>query len=380
MKLGVVIAAAGSGRRMGAEGNKVLLPIHGKPMLQYSIECFDAMEDVTNVVVVTREVDLEPVQDLIKRLEPVKPVQVVPGGAVRQQSVFLGLKALPADTEWVIIHDGARPFLTADLVRRGLEAVREHRAVAIAVPVKDTIKRVREFQVVDTPPRSELWAVQTPQIFSYELIMAAHERAEEQGITATDDCALVEELGHPVQIVPGEYGNIKVTTPEDLPGAQESFVGFGYDVHRLVAGRPLILGGVTIPHDQGLLGHSDADVLTHAIMDALLGAMGEGDIGEHFPDTDPRYAGISSLVLLSQVMELLRERHLAIRNVDAVVLAQKPKLSPWKGAIRASLARAMGVDERRVNVKASTSEGLGFIGRGEGIAAQAAVLLDSRRS
>jgi len=169
-------------------------------------------------VVVTREVDLEPVQDLIKRLEPVKPVQVVPGGAVRQQSVFLGLKALPADTEWVIIHDGARPFLTADLVRRGLEAVREHRAVAIAVPVKDTIKRVREFQVVDTPPRSELWAVQTPQIFSYELIVAAHERAEEQGITATDDCALVEELGHPVQIVPGEYGNIKVTTPEDLPG------------------------------------------------------------------------------------------------------------------------------------------------------------------
>lgn len=168
-------------------------------------------------------------------------------------------------------------------------------------------------------------------------------RPTAQGLVATDDCALVEALGHPVHIVPGEYSNIKITTPEDLPRSDEPAVGFGYDVHRLVADRPLILGGVEIPSEQGLLGHSDADVLTHAVMDALLGALGAGDIGEHFPDTDPQYAGISSMVLLSRVMALVQARGLEVGNADVVVLAQRPKLSPWKAAIRASLAQALGV-------------------------------------
>lgn len=380
MKVGVVIAAAGSGVRMGAECNKVLLSLHGKPMLQYSIELFAGLEEVSSLVIVTRDVDCDLVQGLVEQMGLNGWVQVVPGGAVRQESVLRGLRALPADTEWVIIHDGARPFVTAPVVRRGLEAVREHRAVGVAVPVKDTIKRVQDSLVVDTLPRAELWAMQTPQIFSYELILKAHEQASAQGLVATDDCALVEALGHPVHIVPGEYSNIKITTPEDLPRSDEPAVGFGYDVHRLVADRPLILGGVEIPSEQGLLGHSDADVLTHAVMDALLGALGAGDIGEHFPDTDPQYAGISSMVLLSRVMALVQARGLEVGNADVVVLAQRPKLSPWKAAIRASLAQALGVAETRVNVKASTCEGLGFVGREEGIAAQAAVLLRARRS
>lgn len=380
MKVGVVIAAAGSGLRMGAEGNKVLLPVQGKPMLQYSLECFEAMDEVRDLVVVTREEDQEMVGTLLERMQPTKRIQVVPGGPVRQESVYRGLQALPADTEWVIIHDGARPFITTTAVRRGLEAAREHGAVGLAVPVKDTIKRVRAGVVVDTLPRSELWAMQTPQIFRYELILKAHQEARRRDLVATDDCALVEALGHPVQIVPGEYSNIKVTTPEDLPRREEFSVGSGYDVHRLVPGRPLILGGVEIPFELGLLGHSDADVLTHAVMDALLGALGAGDIGEHFPDTDSSYAGISSMALLARVMELVRSRGWEVSNADAVVLAQRPKLTPWKGAIRTSLAQALGVFEARVNIKASTSEGLGFVGRGEGIAAQAVVMLRSARS
>jgi len=374
-KVAVVIAAAGSGRRMGAGENKVLLPLDGKPMLQHSIECFAAMDEVSEIVVVTRSEDLEAVRSLAAGIAARRPVQVVTGGETRQESVFLGLKALPGDTDWVIIHDGARPFITAELVRRGLAAVRRHLAVGLAVPVKDTIKRVREGRVVDTPPRAELWAVQTPQLFSYQLILRAHEQARQKGLRATDDCALVEALGEPVHIVPGEYANIKVTTPEDLPPPEDSLVGFGFDVHRLVPGRPLVLGGVEIPFELGLLGHSDADVLTHAVMDALLGAMGEGDIGEHFPDTDPSYAGISSLLLLERVMGLVRERSLTVGNVDAVIVAQRPKLTPWKAAIRGKLAQALGTAERQVNIKASTSEGLGFTGRGEGIAVQAVVSL-----
>ncbi|HHT43059.1 MAG TPA: 2-C-methyl-D-erythritol 4-phosphate cytidylyltransferase [Firmicutes bacterium] len=377
MKIGVIVAAAGSGQRMGAEGNKVLLPLHGKPMLQYSLECFHSLEEIVDLVVVSREADLELVKDLAEKACPGRVVQVVPGGAERQESVYKGLKALPPDTDWAIIHDGARPFLTQDMVRRGLAAAREYGAVALAVPVKDTIKQVREGVIVDTPPRQELWAAQTPQIFRYELILRAHEQAREQGTSATDDCALVEALGHPVYVAQGDYGNVKITTPDDLPGSAVGAVGFGYDVHRLVPGRKLILGGVEIPFDRGLLGHSDADVLTHAVMDALLGAMGEGDIGELFPDTDPRYAGISSLVLLSQVRGLMQKRSFAVANLDAVILAQQPKLSPWKEAIRARLASELGVSESRINIKASTTEGLGFVGREEGIAVQAVVMLRS---
>ncbi|HAI53077.1 MAG TPA: 2-C-methyl-D-erythritol 4-phosphate cytidylyltransferase, partial [Firmicutes bacterium] len=197
-KVAVVIAAAGSGRRMGAGENKVLLPLDGKPMLQHSIECFAAMDEVSEIVVVTRSEDLEAVRSLAAGIAARRPVQVVTGGETRQESVFLGLKALPGDTDWVIIHDGARPFITAELVRRGLAAVRRHLAVGLAVPVKDTIKRVREGRVVDTPPRAELWAVQTPQLFSYQLILRAHEQARQKGLQATDDCALVEALGEPV--------------------------------------------------------------------------------------------------------------------------------------------------------------------------------------
>lgn len=376
MIIGVVIAAAGSGRRMGAQGNKVLLPLRGKPVLSHSLACFGSMDEVSELVVVTSSVDQEAITELVQEVAENKATKVVLGGAERQDSVYLGLKALSSYTDLVIIHDGARPFITPKLVRKGLEAAREHGAVAIAVPVKDTIKRVQASLVVETPNRAELWAIQTPQIFDYGLVLRAYEEAREKGVLATDDCGLVEAMGHLVHIVEGSYANIKITTPEDLPGAGGACsMGFGYDVHRLVAGRPLILAGVEIPHEKGLLGHSDADVVTHALMDALLGAMGRGDIGELFPDTDPRYKGISSLTLLNEVLNIIRQEQLVINNIDITIMAQKPKLGAWKSVMRKKLAQVLASTEGQINIKATTTEGLGFVGREEGIAAQVVVSL-----
>ncbi len=377
MKVGVIIAAAGSGTRMGGEDNKVLLPLDGKPVLEHSLECFSSMDEVSELIVVTRDCDQEAINKLVKERVSHKKTRVVLGGAQRQDSVYLGLKALALDTEWVIIHDGARPYITPNLVRKGLKGVYEHQAVGIAVPVKDTIKKVRNGLVIETPPRSELWAMQTPQIFAYDLVLEAHDKAKEDGIIATDDCALLEALGHPVYIVEGDYSNIKITTPEDLPRSQTFLVGFGYDVHRLVVDKPLILGGVEIPYDKGLLGHSDADVVTHGVMDALLGAMGKGDIGELFPDTDPKFKGMCSIILLEHVLTILRQEKLRVHNLDITIMAQRPKLGPWKDAIKTKLAQVMQISEEQINIKATTTEGLGFVGREEGIATQVVVSLKS---
>lgn len=378
MRVGVVIAAAGSGRRMaalGTEENKVFLPLDGKPVIAHSLECFATMEEVAEIVVVTQAMDQDRMMELAKRILPEKAVQVVIGGKERQESVYRGLQTLNSSTEWVIIHDGARPYITLDLVRSALEAAKKYSAVGVGVPVKDTIKRVQGGFVQETLVRSELWAMQTPQVFSYDLILGAHAEAVEKGLLATDDCALLESLDHPVHIVQGDYRNIKITTPEDLPQKEIFMVGFGYDVHRLVEGRPLILGGVEIPYERGLLGHSDADVVTHTIMDALLGAMGQGDIGELFPDTDPKYKGISSILLLEHVLIILEKEKVRVNNLDITIIAQKPKLAPWKAPIKAKLAQVMGIRESQINIKATTTEGLGFVGREEGIATQVVVSL-----
>jgi len=379
LKVGVVVAAAGSGTRMGIQENKVLLPLDGRPVLAHSLACFASMEEVAELVVVTRAEDQARIEQLVQETAGGKKAKVVLGGAERQDSVYLGLKALAPDTEWAVIHDGARPFITQELVRRGLETVQEHRAVGIAVRVTDTIKRVQDGVVVDTPARSELWAVQTPQIFDYKLVLQAYEHAQSQGIAAADDCGVVEALGHPVHIVEGDYANIKITTREDLPQREKVAVGFGYDVHRLVEGRPLILGGVEIPYHKGLLGHSDADAVTHTVMDAILGAMGRGDIGELFPDTDEKYKGISSIVLLEEVAAIMDQEQFVIGNLDITVMAQKPRLAPWKGPMRAKLAQVLDIAESQINIKATTTEGLGFVGREEGIACQAVVSLLQRR-
>lgn len=379
---GAIILGGGSGQRMGAKCNKVLLPIAGKSMIVRSVEAFVPL--VEQVVVVSREEDMPAMASELAQNG--LDVPMVSGGATRQESVWRGLQALSGQCDGVLVHDGARCLVTADVIQRCMASVEECGTGVAAVPVTDTIKTVSDANIaLDTPNRASLRAVQTPQGFKTDLLRRAHEQAQRDGFLGTDDASLVERLGVPVQLTAGNRRNIKLTTPEDLLMAEAFFaeqalpalrVGQGYDVHRLVEGRPLILCGVTIPHTLGLLGHSDADVALHALMDAMLGAMALGDIGKHFPDTDPAYAGADSLQLAQHVARIMREKGWKIVNIDSTLLCQKPKLAPYIPAMRENLAAAFGMPVDAVSVKATTEEHLGFTGEGLGIAAHAVALIE----
>jgi len=372
-KVTAVIVAAGSSRRMGFD--KLFYPLDGQPLLARTLAAFESHPLVDAIVVVAGERG-EETRALASACA--KVTAVVRGGATRMASVRAGLAAAGSEG-LVAIHDGARPFVSAAVITRALTAAASCGGAAPAVPVKDTIKVVgADGFVTATPARQTLMAVQTPQVFDARLYAAAAAAVTDENVT--DDCGVFEAFGRPVRLVAGEYANLKVTTPEDLPGAARKGtsmrIGHGYDVHRLVEGRKLILGGVEIPWEKGLLGHSDADVLTHAVMDALLGAAALGDIGQHFPDKDPQWEGADSLMLLRRVAALLASAGWRIGNIDATILCQRPKLAPHIAQMRARLAAAAGIAPEAVSVKATTEEGLGFTGSGEGIAAHAACLLE----
>lgn len=375
-----IILAGGSGSRMGAGCNKVLLTLGGEPVILRSIRAFVGLVD--GVILVSRAQDMQVMRDMLA--ESGLSALVVEGGATRQESVRNGLQALPEGATRVLIHDGARCLVDEQTIRRCMASVEECGTGVAAVPVVDTIKQVDDAgHAVSTPDRSTLMAVQTPQGFDAPLIVEAHRAAEAEGFTGTDDASLVERLGRPVRLTLGNRRNIKLTTPEDIRMAEALMenrfpalrVGQGYDVHRLVEGRELILCGVTVPHTLGLLGHSDADVALHALMDAMLGAMALGDIGKHFPDTDERYRGISSMKLLEHVVALLKEHGAQVTNCDVTIVAQKPKLLPYIPQMRENVAGALGLPLDRVNVKATTTERLAFEGREEGISAQAVCMV-----
>ena len=376
-----IILAGGSGSRMGAEKNKVLLEIQQEPVIVRSVRAFTNIVD--GIILVGREEDLPALRDVMRDHQ--LPVCIVPGGATRQDSVWNGLCALPADCTHVLIHDGARCLVDEATIRRCIASAEQHGSGVAAIPAIDTIKMVDAEEIVTaTPDRSSLRAVQTPQAFPVELIRRAHENAREVGFLGTDDASLVERMGHPVHLTLGDRRNIKLTTPEDMKMAEAFLkrpfpafrIGQGYDVHRLVPDRDLILCGVQVPHTVGLLGHSDADVALHALMDAMLGAMALGDIGKHFPDTDERYRGISSMKLLEHVVELLHANHARVTNCDVTIVAQKPKLLPYIPNMRANVAVALHLPLDRVNVKATTTERLAFEGREEGISAQAVCMVE----
>lgn len=378
---GAIILGGGSGQRMGAKCNKVLLPIAGKSMIVRSVEAFVPL--VEQVVVVSREEDMPVMASELAQNG--LDVPMVSGGATRQESVWRGLQALSGQCGGVLVHDGARCLVTADVIQRCMVSVEKCGTGVAAVPVTDTIKTVSDANIaLDTPNRASLRAVQTPQGFKVDLFRRAHEQAQRDGFLGTDDASLVERLGVPVQLTEGSRRNIKLTTPEDLLMAEAFFaeqalpalrVGQGYDVHRLVEGRPLILCGVSIPHTLGLLGHSDADVALHALMDAMLGAMALGDIGKHFPDTDEAYRGISSMLLLRHVVALLKAHHARVTNCDVTIVAQKPKLLPYIPQMRQNVADALELPLARVNIKATTTEKLGFEGEEKGISAQAVCMV-----
>jgi 2-C-methyl-D-erythritol 4-phosphate cytidylyltransferase/2-C-methyl-D-erythritol 2,4-cyclodiphosphate synthase len=315
---------------------------------------------------------------------------VTAGGPRRQDSVANGFARLCDDVQVVVVHDAARPFASADLVSRTIDAAWEGGAALAALPASDTVKLAPEerpdgpVHVERTVPRERVFLAQTPQAFRTEVLARAIAGGQGRA-AATDEAALAEAAGFPVRIVPGETTNLKITTMTDLtvahalsgqPGGPSAVrVGTGYDLHRLAEGRALILGGVTVPFEKGLVGHSDADVLSHAVTDAVLGAIAEGDIGRHFPDTDPRWKGASSLAMLEHAVMVAARAGYAVSNVDAVVIAERPKLLPHLEAIRSSLAAVLGVGVDRVSVKGKTNEGVGEIGRGEAMAVHAVAVL-----
>ncbi len=380
----MMIAAAGSSTRMGQPKQHILL--QGQPVLLRTLLALQQVDGIDELLLITRTEDRDTFATLAAEAGITKLRRIVDGGETRQQSVAAGLAALPPETTLVGIHDGARPLVDPTCVEAVIAAAEQEGGAALAVPVKDTLKRTADSGLVtDTPDRRGLWRVQTPQVFRRDLFCRAMDEAMAAGWDLTDDCQLFERAGHPVQLVPGLDTNLKLTTPEDIRLAEALLtntkeacamrIGHGYDVHKLVEGRPLILGGVTIPWEKGLLGHSDADVLTHAVMDALLGAAALGDIGGLFPDTDPAYAGADSIELLRQVMARVKQEGYALGNLDVTVLAQQPKLKPHIPAMRACLAAACGVPVEQISIKATTEEGLGFTGAGEGMAAHAVCLL-----
>ena len=380
-----VLVAAGSSTRMGFD--KLSFDLGGETVLERSVRAFDECPEVDELVIVTGTSG-ENAQRAAARCK--KPVRLVKGGSTRAESARSGVAA--AHGRLVAVHDAARPFVSQSVIADTIAAAARCGAAAPAVPVKDTIKTAArgdgktvppDCAVCATPDRSTLYAVQTPQCFDRAAYLAALEELDEtRARLVTDDCSLFELTGRPVQLTQGDYANLKITTREDLPcPAQrketEMRIGHGYDVHRLVEQRKLILGGVEIPFEKGLLGHSDADVLTHAVMDAVLGAAALGDIGQHFPDNDPEYAGADSLKLACRVAQILKEHGWRIENIDATLLCQRPKLAPHIPAMRANLAAAFGLPVEAVSVKATTEEHLGFTGEGLGIAAHAVALIEA---
>lgn len=412
IKTAVIIPAAGSGKRMGGGIPKQYGKLGGMSILARTVKAYADQKEIDQIYIVTNEDFIDYCRKELREYGLMDKVRaILPGGQERQDSIYEAVKRLPEEIGLVLVHDGVRPFTTGDLIRRTIEAARIHGAAVAAVPVKDTIKMVEENLFTKTLDRKRLYSVQTPQGFHKDLLIRAYEEAYRRNYYGTDDAVLVERAGEKVHVVKGDYNNIKITTMEDIVfgeailGGQiengystavdlpdniepnnrsEEYdetdirVGTGFDVHQLVSGRRLILGGVEIPFERGLLGHSDADVLVHAIMDAMLGAAALGDIGRHFPDNDESYRGISSLLLLAKVNGLLLQNDYRIGNIDATVIAQRPKIAPYIKEMVSRIAETLSISEERINIKGTTTEKLGFCGREEGIAAQASVLIRRR--
>lgn len=388
MHVTAIIAAGGRGTRFGGGHPKQLRLLAGRPILERSVDAF-ARHDRIDALVIALPPDLAANPPAYVR-DCLKPIAVVEGGERRQDSVALAFSRVSPGTDLVVIHDAARPLVSRDLIGRTIDAAAAHGAAIAALPATDTVKRGNEQRViVGTLPRGEIFLAQTPQAFRTAVLREALALGG-GAAEATDEAALAERAGHAVHLVEGDPHNLKITTAEDLAMAERLVgdppglgrveratlrIGNGYDLHRLAEGRPLILGGVTIPFNKGLEGHSDADAVCHAVTDAILGAASAGDIGRHFPDTDAAWKDADSLALLARATGIVAAAGFAVVNVDVVVIAQRPTLAPYVDAMRAKLARALDVAAAQVSVKGKTNEGVGSIGAGESIAVHAVALL-----
>jgi 2-C-methyl-D-erythritol 4-phosphate cytidylyltransferase/2-C-methyl-D-erythritol 2,4-cyclodiphosphate synthase len=383
-RVSAILAAGGRGTRFGSGALKQLQMLGGVPILQRSLDALVRSPRVSDVIVALP-------RDLLDDPPPyltaaAKPLHLVEGGARRQDSVARAFARVALEAEVVLIHDAARPLLSEALIERTIEGALRYGAAVAAMPATDTVKRADTGgTIVGTVPRSEIFLAQTPQTFLRTVLHDALQ--QDASADVTDEAMLAERAGHVVHVVPGDPDNLKITTPDDLrtaerllgvvapPGAMR--IGIGYDLHRLTAGRPLVLGGVRIPFEKGLLGHSDADAVCHAATDAILGAVGAGDIGRHFPDTDAAWKDADSLALLAQAARVVRAAGFAVVNVDVVVIAERPKLVPYLPAMRAKVAGALAVAASAVSIKGKTNEGVGDTGAGDAIAVHAVALVAS---
>ena len=396
-KVAAIIPAAGSGTRMGLSAPKQFFELNNIPILIHTLLVFQQTDAVGHIIVVVPQDNCSQVAKLVQEYSLDKVLKVVAGGQFRQDSVMAGLEVLPDEIEMVLVHDGVRPFVPVSVIENCIDVAEKEGAAMAAIPVKDTLKAVLPDGVVEhTIGRTGVWQAQTPQAARMSLLKKAYsEAAENKSFVATDEASLLEFINVPVKVVEGAEKNIKITRPEDLflaqailmesrgetnvlDGSRDYRIGYGYDAHTLIEGRPLILGGITVSHARGLLGHSDADVLIHALCDAMLGALSMGDIGQHFPDTDKKYKDISSMKILEVVSGLVEEFSYMLHNADITVVAQNPKLAPYLEEMTKNLAAAIGTDEDNINIKATTTEGMGFEGREEGISAYAVVLLKNQ--
>lgn len=384
MSVACVVVAAGSGTRAGLGYNKVLYRLAGRTVLSRTLDALKNSGLIDTVILVMNEADRAEYEK-IELTEGKNPLIrcTVPGGPTRRDSVYEGLKVLDPETEIVLVHDAARPFVSDGIIRQVIDDARTYGSGVISTLITDTVKRIDESgSVIATEDRDRLRCVQTPQAFAYRKLLQAHESADKD-LIATDDASLYEQIYGSVHlsVAPEAKDNIKLTTKEDIMTAERRFLprlrcGTGYDVHRLIQGRKLILCGVEIPFDRGLLGHSDADVALHALMDAMLGAAALGDIGKLFPDSDDSFLGISSMILLEKTAEALKNAEWRVSNCDITIVCQRPKLAPFIEKMRENIAGVLKVGMDRVSVKATTTEGLGFEGEGLGISAQASVTLE----
>jgi len=379
-RVAAVVVAAGRGHRAGGETPKQYRQIGGEPVIRAALAAFVGHPQIAAVQPVIHIEDEAAFQTATAGLSGLQAP--VPGGASRQVSVYAGLEALRgAAPDCVLIHDAARPFVSAALITRAIVAASEHGAAVPAIAVADTVKKIdARGTITATIDRNELRIVQTPQAFSFDLIIGAHSRAAAAGRSDfTDDAALAEWAGHRVSVFPGDSANVKLTTNEDFARAEALHMaaiadvrtGSGFDVHAFADGDHIMLGGVRIAHTRGVTGHSDADVALHALVDAILGALAEGDIGEHFPPSDPQWKGAPSEKFLAFACERVRARSGVIAHLDVTIVCEAPRIGPYRNAVRARIAAIAGIAADRVAIKATTSEKLGFTGRGEGIVAMA---------
>jgi 2-C-methyl-D-erythritol 4-phosphate cytidylyltransferase / 2-C-methyl-D-erythritol 2,4-cyclodiphosphate synthase len=374
-----LILSGGSGNRFGAQTPKQYLPLGDRSVIRHAVDTFMDHPEIDAVRVVRRPQDITLYENAFRGVSILDPVD---GGETRQESVLRGLESLAnlAPTS-VLIHDGARPFPNAELITRALEALNDHHAVIPALPVFDTIKQVApDAKTIEkTLDRQKLWRAQTPQAFDYKSILAAHR--DSAGMELTDDAMVAEHAGIPVAIVDGNEDNIKITTQEDMQQARKMLdlgsivtrVGTGFDVHQFGPGDHAMLCGIKVPHDHGLEGHSDADAPMHALTDAVLGAIAAGDIGSHFPPSDEKWRGAASSKFLRHAAALVADVNGKIQNVDITIICERPKIGPYRDAMRQKLAEILEIPISAVSVKATTTEQLGFTGRSEGLAAQAMV-------